>query len=117
MNSHWISLTRPEDLQEAIEASHEKPVVIFKHSYRCSISIMAAHQMRLLEADLIGRYFIDVITHRASSMALAQLSGVQHESPQALLYVKGQLVWSGSHGEVRADLLQAKYRQALTSTT
>jgi len=111
MNSHWITITQPEDLQGAIQDSYDKPIVFFKHSYRCFISTMAATQMRQLEDDPIGRYFIDVIAERTSSTALAQLSRVPHASPQVLLYSEGELVWSGSHGDIKAELIQALYRE------
>lgn len=117
MNALWNAITHPDHLQKAIEASFDQPVVIFKHSYRCSISLMAAQQMRRLETDTIGRYFIDVITDRSTSLALAQLSGVQHESPQALLYYKGQLFWNGSHGQVTADVIQSRCREVEASAT
>ena len=41
---NWIPLTDLGQLTEIIETSEEKPVVIFKHSTRCSISRMALKQ-------------------------------------------------------------------------
>lgn len=43
-NVNWTELTNILQLQEVEAISHEKPVVIFKHSTRCSISRMALKQ-------------------------------------------------------------------------
>ena len=37
----WIPLQNQEQVDEIIENSHEMPILIFKHSTRCSISRFA----------------------------------------------------------------------------
>jgi len=41
---NWIQLTDLAQLDEIIAISKQKPVVIFKHSSRCSVSRMALKQ-------------------------------------------------------------------------
>ncbi|MBU3677911.1 MAG: DUF2847 family protein, partial [Chitinophagaceae bacterium] len=38
---HWINLTDIAQLDRVVEDSTHKPVLLFKHSTRCSISDMA----------------------------------------------------------------------------
>jgi hypothetical protein len=40
-NVPWKEMTTEAQIAEAVERSHEKPQLIFKHSTRCSISSMA----------------------------------------------------------------------------
>ena len=41
---HWNELTELEQLEALINQSEEQPVLIFKHSTRCSISRFALKQ-------------------------------------------------------------------------
>ena len=45
-NINWTELTDIVQLMEIEAISQEKPVVIFKHSTRCSISRMALKQLK-----------------------------------------------------------------------
>jgi bacillithiol system protein YtxJ len=70
----WTELTDVLQLQEIEAISNEKPVVIFKHSTRCSISRMALKQFER-EYDLnenVALYFLDLIAHRDVSNEIAQ---------------------------------------------
>ena len=46
----WNALTDLEQLNEIVSLSNDKPVVIFKHSTRCSISRMALKQFENAKA-------------------------------------------------------------------
>lgn len=80
--------------------------VIFKHSTRCSISLMAK---KAFEADWsvippdVNLYFLDLIKHRDISAAIAELFKVHHESPQMLLIRDGDCILDASHSDISAD--------------
>jgi bacillithiol system protein YtxJ len=80
--------------------------LIFKHSTRCSVSMMAKKRFELdwevipAETNL---YFLDLISHRAISAQIADTFQVHHESPQILLIKDGNCVLDASHSDISAD--------------
>jgi bacillithiol system protein YtxJ len=80
--------------------------LIFKHSTRCSISLMAKRRFELdwdkLPSDM-PLYFLDLIQHRDISSKIANDFQVHHESPQLLLVKDGECVLDLSHGEISVD--------------
>lgn len=96
----WQPLTAVEQLAPLTAASHEKPVVIFKHSTRCGISAMVLHRMEQewgLEPGLVHMYFLDLIAHRPVSNEVADRFGVPHQSPQLILIKEGRVTYHTSH--------------------
>ena len=109
-NINWTELTDVLQLQEIEAISNEKPVVIFKHSTRCSISRMALKQFER-EFDLndtVDAYFLDLISHRDISNQIAQKFNVYHESPQLILIKNGKAVYDVSHSDIDAQALKNK---------
>lgn len=100
----WVPLVDLGQLNEIILSSSEKPVVIFKHSTRCSVSRMALKQFEN-EFDLdqkVTLYFLDLLEYRAISNAIAEHFKVQHQSPQLLLIKNGVSVYDVSHSAIDA---------------
>ncbi|WP_264529876.1 bacillithiol system redox-active protein YtxJ [Flavobacterium sp. N502540] len=109
-NVNWTQLTDVAQLMEIEGISNEKPVVIFKHSTRCSISRMALKQFEreyTLE-DTVGAYFLDLIAHRDVSNEIASRFNVYHESPQLILIRNGKAVYDVSHSDIDAEALKSK---------
>ncbi|MEL1254738.1 bacillithiol system redox-active protein YtxJ [Flavobacterium sp. DGU38] len=107
---NWTELTDILQLQEVEAISNEKPVVIFKHSTRCSISRMALKQFER-EYDLenaVDPYFLDLIAHRDISNEIADRFNVYHESPQLILIKNGKAVYDVSHSSIDAEALKSK---------
>jgi bacillithiol system protein YtxJ len=90
---NWTSLESAEQIN-AIK-SQEGYSVIFKHSTRCSISMMVKKRFELdwdkLPGDL-PLYFVDLIKHRDLSNQIA-----------ADFFVHGECVLDLSHGEVSVE--------------
>ena len=98
-------------MKQIIAKSQQKPQVIFKHSTRCSISAVALQRLQKAEQPSdIDFYFLDLIAHRDISNKVAQVFGVNHESPQVLLIKDGLCVFDESHLGIHMDdiLEQAK---------
>jgi len=107
---NWIQLTDLAQLDEIIAISKQKPVVIFKHSTRCSVSRMALKQFETdydLE-DRVDTYFLDLLEHRDISNAIATRFNVVHQSPQLLLIKGGKSVYDVSHSDIDAEELKGK---------
>ena len=101
---NWIPLTNLEQLESIGDA--EGYSVIFKHSTRCSVSMMAKKRFEH-DWDAIPEgtsvYFLDLISNREVSNSIAQKFSVHHESPQLLLIKNGECIYETSHGEISAD--------------
>jgi bacillithiol system protein YtxJ len=106
---NWIPLTNLDQLNEIVALSNEKPIAIFKHSTRCSISRFALKQFEnefALE-DKVDAYFLDLIEYRDVSNEIANRFQVVHQSPQLLLIKNGQSVYDASHSDIDAgDLVE-----------
>lgn len=97
----WKNLTQESQIQEIIEISHEKPQLIFKHSTRCSISVMAKNRMDSeWNLENVEPWYLDLLSYRNVSNAVASQLGVQHESPQAILLKDGVVVHDSSHNAI-----------------
>jgi len=107
---NWNALTELKQLDSIVEESEEKPIVIFKHSTRCSISRMALKNFEREYSDenVASLYFLDLLSHRDVSNEIAQRFHVIHQSPQLLLIKNGQSVYDVSHSEIDAEALKSK---------
>lgn len=103
---NWHPLTSFQQLDHISERSSQVPVLIFKHSTRCSVSFMA--KLRL-ESDWdfsneeIEPYFLDLIAFRSISAEVAERFAVHHESPQILLIKDGECVLDASHLDITVE--------------
>lgn len=107
--TNWIHLESESQLREAIMASHEQPVVFFKHSTRCSISSMSLNRLGKLDvADFANArfYYLDLLAYRKLSNEIAESLQVYHESPQVILVRNGSCVYEASHNMITADELK-----------
>ena len=106
----WNELTDLAQLNEIITISNEKPVAIFKHSTRCSVSRMALKQFEneFNSSDKITPYFLDLIAHRDISNEIATRFGVYHQSPQLILIKNGKAIYNVSHSDIDAEELGRK---------
>lgn len=101
-------LSELAELQAAIDESRERPVLLFKHSRTCGISHEAMDELEThLSRRATGAAYkvITVQSHRHLSDEAAQLLGVRHETPQAILLRDGRPVWKASHFRITADHL------------
>lgn len=101
---NWIQLKSSHQLDEIEKESQINPVVIFKHSTRCSTSRMSLDRLERnwnqLDLPLIRAYFLDLINNREISNLIAEIFGVEHESPQVLIIFKGKSVLDLSHFQI-----------------
>lgn len=98
---NWNELHEEAQLNTIIEESKTQPVVIFKHSIRCSISSMAKTRLeREVQPEGIKFYYLDLIRYRDISNKVAELFQVHHESPQVLLIKNGECTFEESHNGI-----------------
>jgi bacillithiol system protein YtxJ len=104
----WRQLTDLGQLNEIIDLSTENPVLIFKHSTRCSISRMVLKQFEN-EFDLQDKvipYYLDLLEFRNVSNEIASRFRVFHQSPQLIVIKDGIAIFNDSHGSIDAGKLE-----------
>ena len=101
---NWTSLESAEQISGIKQ--HQGYSLIFKHSTRCAISMMAKKRFEL-ESDKLPQdlplYFLDLIKYRELSAKVASDFQVYHESPQLLLIKDGECVLDLSHNHVSVE--------------
>lgn len=105
----FYSLELISQLDEIDAISETKPVAIFKHSTRCSISRFALKQFDAAfnyPEDKIDWYLLDLLHHRDISNEIAHRYNVQHQSPQILVIKNGKAVYHDSHDGIDANDLK-----------
>ncbi len=104
----WINLVSDQQLQEIKNKSNQKPQVIFKHSFRCSLSGMAKNRLdKAATPEGMDFYFLDLIKHRDISHKISQEFKVYHESPQVLIIKNGESVYNESHTAINMQEIVA----------
>ena len=98
---------RNKSVQEIIELSNQKPVLVFKHSPRCGISRSALDRIegnwKPGDNQNATCVYIHVMDERKLSNEIEAHFSVQHESPQVLIIKNGKCVYHASHGDVRYE--------------
>ena len=93
-----------EQLDEIVLSSSQKPQLIFKHSTRCSISMVVKSRLEKSEApENIDFYYLDLLNYRDISNQIASKYNVHHESPQVLLIVNGECVYDEAQMGITMD--------------
>jgi bacillithiol system protein YtxJ len=76
-------------------------LILFKHSTSCPVS-WAAHseinRFRLKHPDV-------PVKERSTSMKIAELTGIRHESPQVIVVKNGAVLTAISHGSITEERL------------
>lgn len=95
--------------QEFDALAEQELTVVFKHSPTCPISLYAHQEVSRFCADQpdVPVYLVSVRRHRDIARHIADRSGVPHESPQVLVFRRGQIIAAASHEEVTADYLSS----------
>ena len=114
---HWKDLNSLDDLNAVSDLSKNQPVLIFKHSTRCSISASTLNRLeRNWDEAVVSPiipYFLDLLKFRTLSNQIASMFKIEHESPQLLLIKNGRVIYHASHmnitfEEIKSALLSAK---------
>ncbi len=101
-------LHTPEDIDVAIKASHEKPVIFFKHSATCPFS--AAAQIEVAHAKHDLDIYGTVVQYTPEiKEAITERLDVEHASPQAIVVYKGK---AESH-YYRAEIKEMALKKAV----
>lgn len=101
---NWNHLRSNDELEQLIHLSTSQPQVIFKHSTRCSISTVAKNRLEKAEAPSNATFhYLDLLSFRSVSNAIAEKFQVEHASPQILVIKNGKCIYHESHMGIDMD--------------
>ncbi len=115
---NWEEITSLEQINILIKNSENQPIIIFKHSTRCSISSMAIDRLERAwkeeEMQAVKPYYLDLISYREISQTIADTFGVRHESPQLLLIKDGECTFHTSHMAISYQGLKSQLEKTVS---
>ena len=114
------AILTPEQAGAAIAASRDGVRVVYKHSPVCDRSAAALDEVgAFLEGAGAGMpvHIVDVLSARPASQWIEAVTGVRHESPQALVFADERVVWHASHRAVTARALTEAVHAARQART
>ncbi len=100
MPANFVNVESIETLDRLFEESFTQPVLLLKHSTTCGISSGVYREVGLVTANV---NVVILQTHREISNAIANRTGVRHESPQAIVLRDGKPVYHASHYDIEAQ--------------
>lgn len=102
--ANFVPLENAAGLDVLYAASHERPVLLFKHSLTCPVSADAYREMSQYPGQV---ELVVVQSARAVADEIETRSGIRHESPQAILLHNGGPVWNASHWKITTEAVAA----------
>ena len=105
------TLASSSDLNAALAAD---TALVFKNSMTCPISAAARREVEVLLSHRPDAPLYVLDTHEAAELSadVARRTGIEHESPQMILFQHGKPVWHASHYSISA----AEVERALDGT-
>ena len=102
-----------EHLKQIVQTSQREPVFLLKHSTRCPISSAAWRSFQEYARSHASQHLwkVLVVEHEDVSSHVARETGVAHQSPQILLFYRGQVVWNASHWSITEDAMDTALSQ------
>lgn len=112
----WIALKDARQLEQIVSESKNEPVLIYKHSTRCNISRSVFDRLERrwdsASAGQVKRYFLDLLAFRDISDQIAEVFGVEHQSPQILVISDGKSALDLSHYDIDFEKIKSAMKQA-----
>ena len=101
--NNWKHIESETNFFEILEKSMIRPQIIFKHSTTCGVSAHA--EMKLVEGteQLIAHAdfnYLDLIRYRSISNLIAAELQVTHQSPQIIVVINKQPVYTVTHNAI-----------------
>jgi bacillithiol system protein YtxJ len=102
-------ITNFADIKKHIDSGNS--FFIFKHSTQCPISASAHDAFELfvkLNPEVL-HVAVKVIEDREVSNQIGEVTGVQHQSPQAILMQGEKVLWHDSHRSLTKEVFEKQW--------
>jgi bacillithiol system protein YtxJ len=99
----WIPLKNEQEWKTILDLSHKNPQIVFKHSTRCSISLLAKSRIEKQFKSGDAFYLLDLLSYRSVSNSITTDLLIEHESPQVLVIKEGNCIYHASHSGIEYD--------------
>ena len=98
-------ITNQEELQQLLE---NDVFLLLKHSLTCPISGAAfdEYSQFVAEHPAVETAYLTVQEAKPLSEHVRDMTGIKHESPQAILFKNSEPVWNTSHGRITVNNLE-----------
>lgn len=99
----FYTLNSNDEFETIDKVSHQKPVVLFKHSTRCSISRFALKRFDAeynFTDEQMDWYLLDLLSFREVSNEITSRYNVVHQSPQIVVIKNGKAIYTASHDDI-----------------
>ena len=93
MEQNFKPVTSIDAFDRLVERSADEPVVLFKHDTTCPISAAAYREMSQMPDDIA---LVDVGRDNDMAQEIAARTGIEHASPQVIVFNGSQATWSAS---------------------
>lgn len=107
---NWKNISDISDLDTISQNSYQTYQLIFKHSTRCNISVMALDRLnrgwKFAENEIVP-YYLDLLSYREISNKIAEKWQVTHQSPQVLLIKNGECIYDASHSDISVSDIES----------
>ena len=106
---NWKILETEAQLADFLDLSYHKPIAIFKHSTRCSLSSMVKSRLERgwnINDNDIDMYYLDLLNYRNVSDKISSVFNIEHQSPQLIVLSQGKVLYHASHGEIDPGVLK-----------
>jgi bacillithiol system protein YtxJ len=103
MATTFVPVETEDAWQSLRSESASQPIILFKHDPGCAISSIAHGELSSIDGEI---RVVDVARDRKLSLAIADATGIRHESPQVIILRNGEPAWSASHFAIKADAVQ-----------
>jgi len=111
---NWKNLTDLDQVDRILNDRTGQKHLLFKHSTRCGVSAMTKRQFEkewAEENEDVDVWYLDLLNYRDISNAIAEKTGIYHQSPQAIALGNGEVCYSASHSEVSAKQIVKSLEQ------
>lgn len=100
-------LPEVESIEQCTSLMKQTVVVFFKHSPTCPVSWMAHREVMKFRNDYpdLPLHLISVRNYREVSRFVAEQTGIEHESPQVIVFRDGKAIGNASHDDVTAEFI------------
>jgi bacillithiol system protein YtxJ len=97
-----IPVTGSDDLAGLFDRTQDVKTLLFLHDPYCPVSARAARQVSAFGKPV---HLINVSAQHDLNDEVEQLTGIKHESPQAIIFSRGRPFWFASHDRITSAKL------------